>query len=233
MAGITNEQVLRVYEIANEDGVSRAARWMVEELGVEPRLAPTRAHNIWSHRNHRNVTAPDIPKPTYYEAMEVQRLAVELRGTRKDYIQEVARRTRLLEGDVFYIVNERWAIANLVGGPSAQPQPTAAPPTEIQPARRRDLSSAAKEMHKRRMFGVQHGRCGYCGQSKHWPDMTIDHVKPRGAGGTHDEENLVLACYMCNNMKHEGTVEDLRQKLVDRGLPSNGFVFRESDRRAA
>ena len=228
MAGITNEQALRVYEIANEDGVSRAARWMVEELSVAPGLAHTRAHNIWSHRNYRNVTAPDIPKPTYFEAMEVRRLTDELRGTRRDYIREIARRTRLLEGDVFYIANERWPIDNLVGGPNALPQPIA--PTPVRVVRRRALSPGAKEQHKRRMFGSQHGRCGYCGQSKHWPDMTIDHVEPSGGD---EESNLVLACYMCNNIKSDDSVEDLRRKLVDRGLPANGFMFREADRRAA
>lgn len=231
MAGITNEQVLRVYEIANEDGVGMAARWMAEELDIDPRLAHTRAHNIWSHRNHRNVTAPDIPKPTYYEAQEVLRLSAELRGTRRDYIQEIARRKNFLEGDVFYIVNEKWVIENLVGGPRSQPQPVAPPPRRA--VRRRTLSPGAKEQHKRRMFGGQHGRCAYCGQSKHWPDMTIDHVEPSAGDGSDEESNLVLACYMCNSIKSDDSVDVLRRKLVDRGLPANGFMFRDADKRAA
>lgn len=29
--------------------------------------------------------------------------------------------------------------------------------------------------------------------------MTLEHVKPLAAGGTHDLVNLALSCYECNN----------------------------------
>ncbi len=46
-------------------------------------------------------------------------------------------------------------------------------------------------------------RCGYC-QSPQWlvlGRLEIDHFTPTAAGGTDDEDNLWLACRLCNNYK--------------------------------
>ena len=54
-------------------------------------------------------------------------------------------------------------------------------------------------------------RCGYCQTSQHiiGPLLEIDHIVPEAKGGTNDEENLFLACPMCNS--HNGA----RQKAID------------------
>lgn len=46
-------------------------------------------------------------------------------------------------------------------------------------------------------------RCGYCLTSQHiiGPLLEIDHIVPQARGGTHDEDNLFLACPMCNSHK--------------------------------
>jgi hypothetical protein len=46
-------------------------------------------------------------------------------------------------------------------------------------------------------------RCGCCLTSRHiiGPLLEIDHIIPESRGGTHDEDNLVLACPMCNGHK--------------------------------
>lgn len=46
-------------------------------------------------------------------------------------------------------------------------------------------------------------RCGYCltAQRVVGPLLEIDHIFPEARGGTHDENNLVLACPMCNSHK--------------------------------
>lgn len=43
-------------------------------------------------------------------------------------------------------------------------------------------------------------RCGYCLTSQRviGPLLEIDHIVPQAQGGTHDEDNLFLACPMCN-----------------------------------
>jgi hypothetical protein len=46
-------------------------------------------------------------------------------------------------------------------------------------------------------------RCSYCLTSQHiiGPLLEIDHIIPEARGGTSDEENLVLACPLCNSHK--------------------------------
>ena len=34
--------------------------------------------------------------------------------------------------------------------------------------------------------------------------VTVDHVLPQSAGGTHDISNLVAACYACNEARGRG-----------------------------
>lgn len=47
------------------------------------------------------------------------------------------------------------------------------------------------------------GCCGYCQTSQRLigPMMEIDHIHPKAHGGKSDEENLILACPMCNSHK--------------------------------
>ncbi len=54
-------------------------------------------------------------------------------------------------------------------------------------------------------------RCGYCLTSQRiiGPLLEIDHIIPEARGGTSDEENLCLACPMCNSRKAN------RQEAVD------------------
>lgn len=48
-----------------------------------------------------------------------------------------------------------------------------------------------------------HHRCGYCRSSQQYVLglLEIDHIIPKARGGTDDEENLWLACRMCNGFK--------------------------------
>jgi 5-methylcytosine-specific restriction endonuclease McrA len=54
-------------------------------------------------------------------------------------------------------------------------------------------------------------RCGYCLTSQRiiGPLLEIDHITPEARGGTADEENLWLACPMCNSHKSD------RQEAID------------------
>ena len=48
-------------------------------------------------------------------------------------------------------------------------------------------------------------RCGYCLTSQRivGPLLEIDHIIPESRGGTDNEDNLFLACPMCNSHKAE------------------------------
>ena len=64
----------------------------------------------------------------------------------------------------------------------------------------------------RERVGVQaRFRCGYCLTSEPivGTPMEIDHLIPRALGGSDDEENLWLACSLCNTHKSDRiTAED-------------------------
>ena len=44
-------------------------------------------------------------------------------------------------------------------------------------------------------------RCVICTKQFHWSDFTKEHAIPRAKGGTDDFENILPACFECNNKK--------------------------------
>ena len=57
------------------------------------------------------------------------------------------------------------------------------------------LSEAVRERFQR--------ACGYCGVTEIavGGELTLDHYRPRAAGGSDDQDNLVYACVRCNQYK--------------------------------
>jgi hypothetical protein len=53
-------------------------------------------------------------------------------------------------------------------------------------------------------------RCGYCQSAQQYVfgPLEIDHLLPTTRGGTDDEDNLWMACGMCNNFKSDHTHGD-------------------------
>jgi HNH endonuclease len=71
----------------------------------------------------------------------------------------------------------------------------------------RDISAALRL----RVAETARFRCGYCltAQRIIGPLLKIDHFIPESRGGTSDEQNLWLACPMCNSHKSD------RQEALD------------------
>ncbi len=69
-------------------------------------------------------------------------------------------------------------------------------PSRISPELREQVAAAARY------------RCGYCLTSRHvvGPFLEIDHIVPVSHGGRSDEENLWLACPLCNSHKADRVV---------------------------
>ena len=63
--------------------------------------------------------------------------------------------------------------------------------TELQPKR------TTKYRFRARLFELWAHQCAYCTD----PADTLDHVRPRSAGGLTVAENLVPACRRCNGAK--------------------------------
>lgn len=77
-------------------------------------------------------------------------------------------------------------------------------------------------------------RCQYCGAHKRMGELNYDHVVPRTQGGKTVWENIVTACYPCNDRKRNRTPEQAGMKLLKlpikpRTLPMTPVVV---DRRA-
>ena len=64
---------------------------------------------------------------------------------------------------------------------------------------RRKISDTVKA----RVRAAAGHRCGYCLTQQRYAMLVleIEHIIPIAAGGTDDEENLWLACRLCNNAK--------------------------------
>ena len=56
--------------------------------------------------------------------------------------------------------------------------------------------------------------CQYCGTVKKANQLNWDHVFPKSRGGKSTWENIVSACYPCNQKKADRTPEEARMKLL-------------------
>lgn len=65
------------------------------------------------------------------------------------------------------------------------------------------MSSAVSSEIRARIRARAGDRCGYCLSPQHLVlgPLELEHVIPSAVGGTDDEENLWLACRMCNGFK--------------------------------
>lgn len=54
------------------------------------------------------------------------------------------------------------------------------------------------------------GVCHYC--RKKFKALTIDHITPIAAGGTHTLDNIVFACHACNSEKRDLPAADYARK---------------------
>lgn len=88
------------------------------------------------------------------------------------------------------------------------------PPRYSRPKRYRDY------FQLRRIYDAQRGICAYCKRpmldprwhlqrtpiQDDWP--TRDHFIPIADGGTDNDDNIVIACYQCNNAKGNTPAEE-------------------------
>lgn len=71
---------------------------------------------------------------------------------------------------------------------------------------------------KARLWEKQRGRCFYCGidtnpfngKATRLYTTSIDHKIPKNRGGSHEYENLAIACMRCNSQKNNKTIDEYR-----------------------
>ncbi len=68
----------------------------------------------------------------------------------------------------------------------------------------------------KRIYARDCGRCRFCGCGG-IRRLSLDHVLPRSRGGLDDDDNLVIACDVCNQFKGARTPEEAAMTLLDPG----------------
>lgn len=76
---------------------------------------------------------------------------------------------------------------------------------QVRPA---GVSRFTPHLTNRALFRRDGHICLYCGQHFHAAQLTRDHVLPISRGGKDSWENVVTACFRCNNQKGSKTPEE-------------------------
>lgn len=85
-------------------------------------------------------------------------------------------------------------------------------------SRHTPASSGSKWIRPATRWAIYHRddfACVYCTRVSR---LTLDHLTPCEAGGTHEPSNLVTCCYGCNSSKQGLDVRAWYRRLRDRGI---------------
>jgi len=78
-----------------------------------------------------------------------------------------------------------------------------------------DIRGKQRRSHSKRnrVLGRDGYRCQYCGAKGTNMTLTMDHIFPASRGGQTSPENLVTACFSCNQKKGDRTPEEAGMRL--------------------
>ena len=74
------------------------------------------------------------------------------------------------------------------------------------------------EEDKSPYYTKQRGYCKGCKRKYELKDMHMDHIKSISDGGSDKPGNLQLLCGNCNTTKSKGTMEQLKERLIAKGV---------------
>ena len=80
-----------------------------------------------------------------------------------------------------------------------------------------------KRINQLILYKRQRGYCAGCSHYFQSRNLTIDHIVPRSKDGSSDISNLQLLCHACNQMKGDGSQEQLLTELRERGYVNQGL----------
>jgi 5-methylcytosine-specific restriction endonuclease McrA len=91
-------------------------------------------------------------------------------------------------------------------------------PSVIRLVRYRRVPRFNRSVSRKGIILRDRSTCQYCGGVLPNKDLTLDHVTPRSRGGQSTWENLVAACFGCNNEKADRTPSEAGMPLSRRPL---------------
>ena len=74
------------------------------------------------------------------------------------------------------------------------------------------------EEDKSPYYTKQRGYCKGCKRKYELKDMHMDHIKSISDGGSDKPGNLQLLCGNCNTTKNKGTMKQLEERLIAKGV---------------
>lgn len=87
-------------------------------------------------------------------------------------------------------------------------------PSVIRTTEYRRIPRAARAVSRKGILLRDANICQYCERRFQPGNLTMDHVNPRSRGGLNSWENLVAACFRCNNKKGDRTPSEAGMKLL-------------------
>ncbi|MBN1351998.1 HNH endonuclease [candidate division KSB1 bacterium] len=80
-------------------------------------------------------------------------------------------------------------------------------------------------LSKRTVFVRDQYTCQYCGKKFDPGKLTLDHILPQSRGGKDIWENIVTACYRCNEKKADKTPSEAGLKLLNSPRQFGSYYF--------
>ncbi len=87
-------------------------------------------------------------------------------------------------------------------------------PSVIRLIEYRQMPRRTRAVSRKGILLRDNSTCQYCGSQLAAAKLTMDHVKPRSRGGASTWENLVAACFGCNNKKSDRTPAEAGMTLA-------------------
>ncbi|MFY8160155.1 MAG: HNH endonuclease [Candidatus Kapaibacteriota bacterium] len=79
------------------------------------------------------------------------------------------------------------------------------------------------EVSRKNVFKRDQYTCQYCNSNNHL--LTVDHIIPKSKGGLDTWENLITACFRCNNKKGDRTPAEAKMPLLSTPVKPSYFNF--------
>jgi len=106
-------------------------------------------------------------------------------------------------------------------------------PSVIRLVNYRRVPRRTRTLSRKSILARDQHTCQYCLTEGSPAKLTLDHIIPRSRGGLNAWENLVAACFDCNNRKADRTPEEAGMTLRYRPKPFTVHTSRQLLRAAA
>lgn len=106
-------------------------------------------------------------------------------------------------------------------------------PSVIRLVNYRRVPRRTRTLSRKSILARDQHTCQYCMSEDSPAKLTLDHIIPRSRGGANAWENLVAACFACNNVKGDRTPEEAGMPLARRPRPFSIHTSRNLLRESA